>query len=520
MAGDPSGRTIPGAIDTQPQLSCRGVTKSYGSTVVLDDVTFTLGAGEIVALCGENGAGKSTLVKIVTGLTTQDAGTVTVAGILLPPGDPGAAQARGVAIVDQELSLLPDLSVMDNVWLGNARVPFLHRRRALRARARTLLDELGCTHIKLDVLAGSLTLGERQLVEIARMLTREASVLILDEPTATLSNVEIARIFTALRRLAAQGKSIVFVSHRLAEVFALCHRVVVLRNGAVVADAPVEEITRTQLVTSMLGRKPTDLYPDRGEASGVALELSALTVPGQLAGLSAEVRCGEIVGLAGQLGSGAGAIARAIAGLEPTAQGELRLMGRRIRPTSAANASALGIRYLSDDRAGEGVYLDRSIAQNLISLRLSEASSAGVLSRGRERNITAKLAAAVGLPTNRLRHDVATLSGGNQQKVAIGRLFDLAGGTVLLLHEPTRGLDVGSRAEIYRIIAAMAASGYAILVVSTDLEELVGVCHRIQTLYRGRPVGHHRPDFDPEAILGEITNGIAAGDPATREDGT
>jgi len=514
MSGEAATELASNDPGAAAQLSCRGLAKSYGSMAALSDIDFDVAAGEIVALCGENGAGKSTLVKIITGLTAQDDGTVAVAGIQLPVGDPRAAQAHGVAIVDQELSLLPDLSVFDNIWLGNARTPFLHRRRSLRAQARTLLDELGCAHISLDGLAGSLTLGERQLVEIARMLSREASVLILDEPTATLSDVEIDRIFHALRGLAAQGKSILFVSHRLAEVFALCHRVVVLRNGATVAEAAIDQMTRAQLVTSMLGRKPTDLYPDqKAPSTDVVLEVSELTVPGRVAGLSLRVCGGEIVGLAGQLGSGAGTVVRAIAGLEPTAQGEVRLLGRRIRPRSAAIAAGLGIRYLSDDRAGEGVYLERSIQQNLVALRLSETSSAAVLSPRRERRIATKLAAAVGVPPDRLRHDVITLSGGNQQKVAIGRLFDLSGGTVLLLHEPTRGVDVGSRAEIYRIIGAMAASGYAVVVVSTDLEELTGVCDRIHTLYRGRPLGHHRVvDVDSETILGEITHGTAAGD--------
>ena len=425
--------------------------------------------------------------------------------------DTRKAQLHGVALVDQELSLLPDLSVYDNIWIGNRHTPVLHRRRALRAKARALLDDLGCSQIGLDAFAGSLTLGERQLVEIARMLSRDARILILDEPTATLSDVEIARIFTALRSLAAQGRAVLFVSHRLAEVFELCSRVIVFRNGQLVADSTTTDIDRGKLVALMLGRQPADLYPDRKASVGeVVVEVTRLSVPGRLDPLSMSLRAGQIVGIAGQLGSGAGTAMRALAGLEPTVGGSLTVGGRQVRPRTVAAAAGAGIRYLPEDRAGEGLFLQRSVQQNLTALRLPQVSTGSVLRAGKERAVARRLAAAVNLQPGRLRHDVGTLSGGNQQKVAVGRLLDLPTGTFLLLHEPTRGVDVGSRAEIYRIVDALARSGYAVLVVSTDLEELVGLCDDILTLYRGRVVGAHAAaDFESNRILGEITHGTA-----------
>ncbi len=505
-------------------LSCRGLTKTYASTTALVEVGFAVHPGEIVALCGENGAGKSTLVKIVTGLVGADQGTVSVDGVDLPAADPRAALANGVALVDQELSLLPDLSVYDNIWIGNRRTPVLHRRRALRAKARALLNDLGCSQISLDALAGSLTLGERQLVEIARMLAREARILILDEPTATLSDVEIARIFAALRSLAAQGRSVLFVSHRLAEVFELCSRTIVFRNGRLVADGATAHLDRGKLVALMLGRQPADLYPDRAPSPGeVVAEVTRLSVPGRLDELSMSLRAGQIVGIAGQLGSGAGTVVRALAGLEPTVRGSLTVSGRRVRPRTVAAAAAAGIRYLPEDRAGEGLFLECSVQHNLTVLRLPQVSTGAVLRRGMERAVAKRLAETVTMQQGRLRHDVGTLSGGNQQKVAVGRLLDLPTGTVLLLHEPTRGVDVGSRAEIYRIIDALARSGYAVLVVSTDLEELIGLCDRIHTLYRGRVVGEHAvDDFDSNRILGEITHGTVGAVPVfeTEAQGT
>ena len=492
----------------EPLLSVRGMTKRFGSFVALSDASLTLDAGEIRALCGGNGAGKSTLVKILTGVLHPNEGTIAIGGRVVAIRNPVEAQRHGLALVAQELSLAPDLSVYDNLWLGHAEAPFLRRSAAARRRASRALAEVGLDGLDLDRPARGLTLGQRQLVEIARGIVRDARILILDEPTATLSNAEIDKVFKAMNLLKSQGRSIIFITHRLGEVFEFCDSLTMMRNGEIIVSAGVGDVSRAQLIEWMLGRHLEEIYPAHSSNFGeIVLDLVDLNIPGMVSDLSFQCRAGEILGIVGQIGSGAIEAVRAIAGLDHQASGRLRVRGRPAPLGSVVRAAAVGIQFVSEDRAHEGVFLHLDGADNLTATRIPDHARMGMISRGTLRSLATKLAASVGFDAGRLVSRVDELSGGNQQKLAVGRCTGRAAGGVLLLNEPTRGVDMGARAEIYQSLRRFCDVGYAIILASTDMEETLGLADRIVTMYRGRTVREHRRDtFDEAAILADITH--------------
>lgn len=477
----------------------------------LSQVTLDVHAGQILALCGENGAGKSTLVKLLTGVHEPDAGQVLSEGRPCRLASPREAQALGVALVSQELSVCPELSVLDNIWLGSARVPFFHRSAALRQRARQVLDLLGC-EVHLDAKAATLRMGERQLVEIARMLARDARVLILDEPTATLTDVEIDRMFAALQALKREGRAIVLVTHRLAEVFRVCDRVAVMRNGELVAERDTARIDREGLIRLMLGRELAQVYAGSVAAPGaVRLEARGLGLPGVFGPIDLTLQCGRIVALVGQLGAGANEIVRTLAGLVPEAHGEVRLDGQPLALGSAEAALARDLMFVSGDRAEEGVFLKLKVQDNLTATRLGHFVRRGVLWRGARQRAAARLAQGVGVDTRRLRSSAGDLSGGNQQKLAFGRCLDRGKPGVLAMIEPTRGIDIGARADIYRMMREFCAQGHALLMASTDLEEVMGMADVIVTLYRGRVVAEYDgAAVSLQQVVADITHPRAA----------
>jgi ABC-type sugar transport system ATPase subunit len=489
-----------------PILEARGITKRFGSIEALRGVSFALRPTEIRALCGENGAGKSTLVKIFTGMHEPDEGCVLVDGREHRIRNPQESQALGIAYVSQELSIAPYLSVFDNVWLGHRAVPLLHRRRSLRRAAQDALDLVGLGHLSLDTTAAALSLGERQLLEIARMLVRDARVLMLDEPTATLSDGEISRVFATLRRLRDNGRTVLFITHRLGEVFEICDSVTVLRNGADVGTHPVSSIGRDELIALMLGRPLGEMYPAAGRASGEAvLAVRNLTVPGSVERLSFELPRGRIMCLAGQLGSGAAEAVRALAGLVYQASGRVAVNGKPMPLGSVPQALARNVRYVSDDRAVEGLFLDLPVDENLVATRLETLGAAGLLSRRRLRATARELAAGVGIDALRLAALARQLSGGNQQKIAIGRSLLTEGEGVLLMSEPTRGVDVGARADIYALMRECCGRGLAVLMSSSDIEEVVGMSDIVITLYRGLQVARYEnADIARSKILSDI----------------
>ena len=491
-----------------PILAVEGVSKHFAGIQALSHVSLEIRSGEVLAICGENGAGKSTLVKILMGIHQPDSGSIFSEGREVEVRSPADGQALGIALVSQELSLAPDLSVADNIWLGSRRVPLFHRRAVLRRRAADTMAMLGFGGDFIDRPVASLTLAERQLVEIARNLCRDARVLILDEPTAMLSDGEIERTFAAIRRLRSQGTAIVYITHRLGEVFTICDAATVLRNGQVVGSAATNELTRERLVEMMIGRQLENMYPpSRRDSAEPLLAVRDLRIPGVAEDIALTVRCGEIVGIAGQIGSGAADVIRALAGLVPASAGTVQIGGKPVALGSRSRMLAAGVAFISEDRAVEGLFLKREVRENLVASRFGEFSRAGLISWGRLTAGATRLAARVGIDFKRLRHKAEDLSGGNQQKIAFGRCVDPVRPGLVLMNEPTRGVDVGARSDIYIIMREFCAQGFGLLMHSTDLEELLGMSDIVLTLYRGRLVATYRhDDADLQRVLADITH--------------
>jgi ribose transport system ATP-binding protein/rhamnose transport system ATP-binding protein len=495
-----------------PILAVEGVTKRFGPNEVLKNVSLALDTQEIRAICGENGAGKSTLVKIITGVHRADRGAVLLDGAPVEIADPQHAQRLGIALVAQELSLAPALSVLDNIWLGNREVPLFHRRRELRERARAALEKVGLGDLTLDTPVSQFSIGRRQLVELARMLTREARIFILDEPTATLSDVEIERIFGALRALKAEGKSVIYITHRLGEVFQICDSVSVLRNGELVGTERTANIDRAHLMRMMLGRSLGEMYPTWDSRPGEPmLVVENLRVPPVVPSFNLTAQRGTVVCIAGQVGSGAIEVLRALAGLVAGATGAVGVAGRTMRLRSVARAQSAKVQFISEDRAGEGIFLRLPVGQNLVATRLKAHTRFGIFARKGLRTAARAFAAAVGIDRTRLRSPADELSGGNQQKVAFGRSIGDDEPGVLLMNEPTRGVDVGARAEIYRLIRQFCGRGHCLVLASSDIEEVLGMADVIVTMYRGRQIAtYRRGEADMQRVLADITHPAAA----------
>src|SRR5260221_5696934 len=445
-------------------LQAKGLAKHYGGIQALDNVEFEVCAGEIHALCGENGAGKSTLVKILAGLVMPDAGEITVASNSLSMGQ--RTDPRFISVVSQELSVIPHLSVLDNVMLGATEVGEVYRRVRFRRVVEDHLTALGLKHVDPNAKANELSLAERQLVEVARGVARGARILLLDEPTATLSDNEIERVFAAARWLCQQGTGVVFISHRLEEVFALSHRVTVMRNGRKVLTKATRELSPTELVKAMIGRDITNSRVETNEAmtSGAPprIALQKLGVQGWFKDVNLEILSGEIVAMVGQLGSGADLLVETLAGLQKRYEGEILVDGAPAMLGSIRQAMDRGIAYVPEDRAAKGVFLEASVRRNLTASILKSISRAGVIIHRRESGRVQELADAFEIDTRRLPYNVSQLSGGNQQKVALAQATATQP-SILLLNEPTRGIDVGARSEIYRRLKDLAKLGLTIV---------------------------------------------------------
>ncbi|HEX6467811.1 MAG TPA: sugar ABC transporter ATP-binding protein [Streptosporangiaceae bacterium] len=499
----------PAGAGDPPQVEVDGLFRAFGGVPAVRDVSFTVGAGEIHALCGHNGAGKSTVVKMLSGQLVPDAGRIIIGGAPVEVRSPQQAQRLGIALVDQELSVVPSLTVRDNLLLGDISTPMVNRRRAAAARCRQVLNDLGLDRISPDQPLSTLSMGERQLVEIARALSQHARLLILDEPTATLSDVETEHVFAAVRRAAAQGCAVVYVSHRLAEVLELCDTVTVLRDGRRIATTPAERLTVDELIVQMLGEAPHRLGPARAPDPQLthALRIEHLHVPGRLDDFSLTAAAGRVYALAGQLGSGAADVLRALAGLHPNAVGRVTLRDRGVPFRSPVGAARAGVAFVSNDRKSEGLFLDKTIADNLVATRLPALSRAGVVHGPRERRAAGMLAELAGLPARRLAEPVVALSGGNQQRVLVGRCLGREDVFVLLLDEPTRGVDVGGRAAIHRLLRAAADAGLIVLFASTELEELLELGDVIITMREGRMIDRYEGGTDGAVLMRDMTHG-------------
>jgi ribose transport system ATP-binding protein len=487
------------------RLTLDGVRKSFGATAALRGVSLGVGEGEVHALIGENGAGKSTLMKILSGAHEADAGRIALDGAPFAPRNPHEARRAGVAMIYQELNLAPDLSVAENIVLGAepSRLGWL-RRGAMRDTARRALAELGHGDLPPDAPVRSLSIAEQQLVEIARALAGEPRVMIFDEPTSSLTQADAERLFAVIARLKARGVSVIYISHFLEECRRVCDRFTVLRDGESVGTGALAETPMAEIIRLMVGREVSELYPRIAHAPGeTVLRLDAAA--GESVGLS--VRAGEIFGLFGLVGSGRTELLRRIFGLDATGAERVTIFGREETSASPPRRLAQGVGLLSENRKEEGLMLQRSLAENLTITR--PVSRGGWLFRGRERSLTRDWISKLSVRARDPEQAIGELSGGNQQKIALGRLLH-HDAKILLLDEPTRGIDVGSKAQIYRLVGELAAQGKAVLFVSSYIPELLGVCDTIGVMCRGklaavRPAAEWTEHTLMETAIGAVT---------------
>ncbi|AWT54579.1 sugar ABC transporter ATP-binding protein [Mycolicibacterium smegmatis] len=477
-------------------LECADIHKSFGGVPVLKGISLQLEPGTVTALAGENGAGKSTLMKIISGQYNADQGEVSVKGATLTPGNTRDAVRHGVAIVPQELASIEDMTVYENLFVGRElkRGPFLNRRAMIAEAKETLaVFDVG---ISPTARMGSLPVGLRQIVEIVKAARTGAQVVMLDEPTSAISEREVEGLYKIVRRLRDHGVAMVYTTHKMAEIRAIADRVVVLRDGGLILDKPIDDVSDDDIVTAMIGRELEALFPDRPEpADETVLEVRDLQVEGASEPVSFSVRAGEIVGLAGLVGAGRTELLEAIFGARRSTAGDVVVRGRSVKRNQPAAAITAGMAMVPEDRKLSGAVLSMSVLDNGTLPRLSSFSVAGWL-RGKSRTqAVSEVMSSVRLRSRGLGQEVGTLSGGNQQKVVLARW--LTGKVnVLLLDEPTRGVDVGARSEIYRIITEFAAQGMAVVMASSDMPEVVGLSHRAFVMRGGALVG----ELDREAL--------------------
>jgi ribose transport system ATP-binding protein len=495
--------------DLRLQLS--DIAKAFGGIQAVRGVSLEVRRGEILALCGENGAGKSTLAKILAGEITADSGSIALDGHPVQLRDPASAHRMGIAVIYQELNYVPTLTVAENVLLG--RLP--HRGPivdwdAVNREARAILGPLA-PHLDPRLPVAALPVAERQVVEIARALSVDARVIVMDEPTAALSQQEVRRLFALVRRLASAGVSIIYISHRLDEVFSIADRVAVLRDGTLAGVWAVGQTTRAEVVRAMVGRSVDELYPRRESTPGEPmLEVRNLTRGGQLVEVSFSVRAGEIVGVFGLLGSGADLLVKALFGAMRADRGEVIVGGRSLGLPTPGRARRAGIALVPAERKEEGLVLGMNVRENLSLSTLSAISEWGFIKQRAERIRALDMIRALHVRTPGIEAPVSQLSGGNQQKVVLGRWLQ-ARPRVFVLEEPTRGIDVGAKVEVYRLMENLAEEGAAILLVSSELPEVLSMSDRILTISDGRLTAEFRRGaVTQEEVLDSAIGGAAA----------
>jgi ribose transport system ATP-binding protein len=493
-----------------PSLSLKKIHKSFGPTVALECVDLELREGEVHALIGENGAGKSTLMNVVAGSLQPDQGTMELDGRLYSPENPLDARKHGIALIHQELSLCPHLTVAENVLMGiePARLGWLDRKK-LNTRTNEVLQSFHHADIRPDRRVGDLSVAARQIVEISRALAAHARIILMDEPTSSLQREDVTHLFALIRKLSAEGISVVYISHFLEEVRQIADRFTVLRDGRSVATGEIGSVGDDELIAKMVGRAHQNLFPSRSNQPGdTILEVQNLASPPLLKNASFTLRRGEILGIAGLMGSGRTPLLRSIFGLDHVVSGTISVNEKAVGGGRGTPAMRLveGVGYLSEDRKGDGLTLNQSLADNVTVTRFGSCSTLGWLDLGAQRKQTEQLVNALKIKTRGVNGPVGSLSGGNQQKVAVARLLH-QDADVLLLDEPTRGIDIGSKAQVYETIAACAAQNKAVLMVSSYLPELFGMCDRLAVMSRGtlsevRPIEEWTPESVLQAAIG------------------
>jgi ribose transport system ATP-binding protein len=497
-----------------PALSLKKIHKSFGPTVALDGVDLELREGEVHALIGENGAGKSTLMNVIAGSLQPDEGTMELDGRLYSPANPLDARTHGIALIHQELSLCPHLTVAENVLMGIESSHHLSKwglldREKLYARTNEVLQTFHHADIRADRRVGDLSVAARQIVEISRAIAARARIILMDEPTSSLQRDDVQHLFALIRKLSADGISVVYISHFLEEVRQIADRFTVLRDGRSVSSGEIAGVSDDELIAKMVGRAQQTLFPARTNSPGeTILEVQNLAAPPLLKNASFTLRRGEILGIAGLMGSGRTPLLRAIFGLDPVESGNIiiKKIGRD-RGTPAMRLIE-GLGYLSEDRKGDGLTLNQSLADNVTVTRFGSCSRFGWLDLAAQRKQSEQLVNALKIKTQSVNQAVGSLSGGNQQKVIVARLLH-QDADVLLLDEPTRGIDIGSKAQVYETIAACAAQNKAVLMVSSYLPELFGMCDRLAVMTRGRlsevkPIDEWTPESVLQAAIGTL----------------
>ena len=494
-----------------PRLVIEGATKRFGAVRALADGSITLYPGEAHALLGENGAGKSTLVKILGGVYRPDGGSLLIDGGPVAFNGPAAAREAGISIIYQEPSLFPDLTVAENIFMG--RQPLGRARRidrpAMQQAAAAIFAQLG---VELDPRrpARGLSVADQQLVEIAKALSLNAGVLVMDEPTAALTQVEADRLFDVIRTLRARDAAVLFISHRLEEVFASCQRVTVMRDGRFVTTAPIEEVTVDDVIRSMVGRELSALFPKTDTAPGeVVLEVDGLGSEGEFDDVSFTVRAGEIVALAGLVGAGRSEVARAVFGVDRRSSGTVRLGGVELPNGDPLAAMAAGMALVPEDRRQQGLVMEMGVDQNTALASLARLRRRGLIRRADETALAAEWAGRLQVKYGRLRDPAATLSGGNQQKVVLGKWLARAP-KLLIIDEPTRGIDVGTKAEVHRILDGLVAEGTAVLMISSELPEVLAMADRVIVLREGRVTAElTRAEADEQSVMRAATGQLS-----------
>jgi ribose transport system ATP-binding protein len=478
---------------TTPILEVRNISKHFGATHALNGVSLSFLPGTVHAVVGENGAGKSTLMNLVGGVHQPDAGEILLAGERVHVHSPNDALRMGIGFVHQEITLCQHLSVAENVSmhaLNDSGKPLVNFAD-IQARTRDLLTGFD-THSQIDprAMVSTLSVSQQQVVEIVKALSVNCRVIIFDEPTAALTESETEALFRIIATLKQKGMAVIYISHRLAEIYRIADTVSVLRDGSLIDTKPVSSIDQLSLVHSMVGRELKDIYPQKAAANGssVLLEVRGLGLAGEFEDVSFTLKKGEILGFAGLVGSGRTEVARTICGLYRKTAGEVLLAGQKLSITSYKDAIAQGIVYLTEDRAKEGLFLDMSVAQNISVIDLDEVASMKLIQRSKEHGLAQRYVSEMQIKVASLAARLRSLSGGNQQKVLVSKLLTVSP-KVVLMDEPTRGIDVGAKTQIYHLLRRLANEGVGVLMISSELPEVVGVCDRVVVMYEGRVMG-------------------------------
>jgi ABC-type sugar transport system ATPase subunit len=487
---------------SEAAVTCSHVSKSFGATRAVSDITFSIAPGEVLALVGENGAGKSTLMNMLSGGLEPSEGTITVA-------PPAGERARPVAMVHQELSLFSNLTISENLELDRESHRGIISERSSRETAQRVMRDFG-VDIDVDATVGDLSVGQRQLVEVAKAIAVPPTLLILDEPTSSLEGPQVELLFGAIRRLSSAGTAVIFVSHRMEELFAVCDRVLVMRDGQQVEFGDLAGHSRQSLVESMVGREATAFYPDRPGADLAAapvISMKAVGVEGRISDVSLDFPAGAITAIAGLDGHGQAEVAEVLAGARKPSTGAVRIDGEDVHLPSPRAAVRRGIGYIAPNRRLDGLLLDKSVAANMTLAAAPRIFQSGLLSHRRERAVVSDVVARLAVKCSSLFQPIIELSGGNQQKVLIGRWMIYDKLRVLVLNDPTRGVDVGSRAQIYTVIRELASRGVAVVLVSTDLQEILGLSDQIYVMYAGRVTGRLDSDEASESAVMHLATG-------------